>query len=187
MRTFWRAIGWNAKWPQRFRLHHPDLQLSARKLPRLLSQLEEESPTSPALKPGGLPKVCRLADIDRDGIGFIVTNEDDPQRRDDPPMIVVIFDTGETSLAPTSYLTWCANELIAIAFSGWFQEPVAPAEIPPGGDVPFSTLSPTARQLGPDVWLLPADAYAGPNAKRRAAFTTPEAFASVFNRPPSRC
>ena len=112
-----------------------------------MSQLDEESPTSPALKPGGLPKVCRLADIDRDGIGFIVTNEDDPQRRDDPPMIVVIFDTGEASPVPISYLTWCANELIAVAFSGWLREPVTPAEIPSSGDVPV----PHAVADGPPV------------------------------------
>jgi hypothetical protein len=187
LQAFWRAVGWNDQWPRRFRLHHPDADRSARELPQLLQQLAGESPGSPALAPGGLPKACRLADVDRDGIGFVLTNEDDPQRRDDPPMAVVIFDTGETSPVPTSYLSWCADELIAIAFSDWFQEFVAPAEIPASAaEPPFRTLSPTTRILAPDVWLLPADGYAPPTADRSVAFASPENFTAFFKRPPRR-
>ncbi len=187
LRAFWRMVGWNDQWPRRFRLHHPDVGRSARELPTLLEQLADESPDSPALAPGGLPKVCRLADVDNDGIGFVLTNEDDAQRRDDPPMTVVIFDTGEKSPVPTSYLGWCTDELIGIAFSSWFQEFVSHAEIPASAtETPFPTLSPTTRILAPDVWLMPADGYAAPTDDRSVAFARPEDFAAIFKRPPKR-
>ena len=187
LRAFWRAVGWNDQWPRRFRLHHPDIERSGRERPQLLAQLREESPGSPALAPGGLPEVARLADVDNDGIGFVLTNEDDPRRRDNPPMSVVIFDTGETSAVPTSYLNWCADELIGIALSGWFREFVAEPELPASPtEAPFPTLSPTTRILAPDVWLLPADGYAPPSAKRKVAFARPEDFTAIFKRPPRR-
>jgi hypothetical protein len=187
LRAFWRAVGWNDRWPRRFRLHHPDIAHSGLDLPQLLEQLGDESPDSPALVPGGLPKIARLADVDNDGIGFVLTNEDDPRRRDDPPMTVVIFDTGETSPVPTSYLNWCADELVGIAFTGWFQESVAPAEIPTSPtEAPFPTLSPTIRILAPDVWLLPADGYASPSDNRSVAYARPEDFTAIFKRPPKR-
>lgn len=189
VRAFWRAVGWNAVWPRRFRLHHPDPEKTALELPQLLEQLADESPGSPALAPGGLPKRCRLADVDNDGIGFVLTNEDDPQRRDDPPLTVVIFDNGKTEQMPTSYLSWCADELIRVAFSGWFKEFVPVAQIPESAtEAPFPTLSPTTRilatQLTPDIWLLPADGYAAPTADRTVAFARPEDFTTLFNRAP---
>jgi hypothetical protein len=187
LRAFWRAVGWNDQWPRRFRLYHPDADKSARELPQLLQQLAGESPGSPALAPGGLPKASRLADVDRDGIGFVLTNEDDLQQRDDPPMTIVILDTGETSPVPTTYLRWCADEVIAIAFSDWFQEFVAVVEIPASSaETPFPTLSPTTRILARDVWLLPADGYAPSTADRSVAFASPEDFTAFFKRPPKR-
>lgn len=185
--AFWRAVGWNARWPQRFRLHHPDAERSARELPRLLERLAAESPVSPALKPGGLPKAFRIADVDRDGIGFVLTDEDDPQRRNDPGLVLVVFETGQVSAVPISYLNWCAGELIAVAFAGWFQELVAPADLPgAAAETPFPALSPTTRLLAPDVWLMPADACAGPDAPRLVAFARAEDFTRAIGRPPRR-
>jgi len=182
VRAFWRAIGWNARWPRRFRLHHPDAEQSARELPRLLEQLAEESPASPALKPGGLPQAFRIADVDRDGIGFVLTNEDPPPR-DDPALVLVIFETGQTPAVPISYLTWCADELVAVALEGWFQELVPAAALPPApAEAPFPTLSPTTRLLASDVWLMPADAYARPGADRLVAFASRDDFTRVVRR-----
>ncbi|HXU63803.1 MAG TPA: hypothetical protein VN962_19025 [Polyangia bacterium] len=187
VRAFWRAIGWNAGWPRRFRLHHPDPAQSARELPRLLAQLADECPASPALKPGGLPKAFRIADVDHDGIGFVLTNEDQPQRPGDPALVLVIFETGQTSPVPISYLNWCGDELVAVSFAGWFQELVAPADLPAAAaETPFPTLSPTTRVLGPDVWLLPADAYARPTAPRLVTFANAEDFTRVLGRSPVR-
>ncbi|HXU61936.1 MAG TPA: hypothetical protein VN962_09565 [Polyangia bacterium] len=185
LRAFWRAVGWNARWPQRFRLHHPDVEQSARELPRLLAQLAEESPASPALKPAGLPSAFRIADVDRDGLGFVLTNEDQPERRDDPGLVLVIFETGRTSAVRIPYLNWCGDELIAVSLAGWFQELVAPSELPAApGQTPFPTLSPTTRLLAPDVWLMPADAEARPGAPRLVAFANPADFARTIGRPP---
>ena len=187
LRAFWRAVGWNDAWARGYRMHHPDLEKTARELPQLLEQLADESPGSPALAPGGLPKHCRLADVDNDGIGFVLTNEDDPQRRDDPPLTVVIFDNGKTEKMPTSYLSWCADELIAVAFSGWFKEFVAVGQIPTSTTrAPFPVLSPTTAILAPDIWLLPADGYASPTDDRTIAFARPEDFTTLFKRAPKR-
>jgi hypothetical protein len=185
VRAFWTRVGWNDQWARRFRLHHPDVEKAVRELPQLLDQLTNESPGSPALAPGGLPKRCRLADVDNDGIGFVLTNEDDAQQREDPPLTLVIFDSGKTSTMPTSYLRWCADELIGVACSGWLKEFVAVAQIPASAtEAPFPTLSPTTRALAPDVWLLPADGYAGPADDRTVAFARPEDFATLFKRAP---
>jgi hypothetical protein len=185
VRAFWTAVGWNPKWPREFRLHHPDAQKAARELPRLLEQLAEESPDSPALEPGGLPRAFRIADVDRDGVGFILTDEDDPQRRGDPRLVGVVFDTGEKFEPPISYLSWCADELLAVAFAGWFQEHVPAADVPAAAvETPFPVLSPTTRVLAPEVWLLPADPYAPPSGERLVAFAAAGDFTRAVGRPP---
>lgn len=187
VRAFWRAIGWNARWPQQFRLNHPARDRSQAELARLLQQLVEESPGSPALKRGGLPEIFRLVDVDRDGVGFVVTDEDAPRPDGDPSLVGVVFDTGATFVPATSYLAWCMDELIALSFTGWFQEVVAPSQIAGApAEKPFPVLSPTTRLLAPEVWLLPAERGAPASAERRVAFADEEAFARLFGRLPRR-
>src|SRR5690606_23094460 len=106
-----------------------------------------------------LPRRYRLVNVDQDGVGFAVTDEDgDPA---DPRVLAVISDTGEVADEHSSYLNFCANQLVRVSFSGWhdLQIGFSSYEFAAAAEAPWPLLSPATRQLAPGVWLVPNHEY----------------------------
>ena len=151
IRAFWAATGWYEPFAD-FRLHRPEAELARTVVPALLAEHGAAG--------DWLPKRYRLVDVDPDGFGFRITDED--RRPDDPPVLGVSFDPGADLVEQEHprYLVWCANAMLAAAHDSWHRSGLKPGELSrvARGEVPFHALSPVTRCLDEDLWAVPAHA-----------------------------
>jgi hypothetical protein len=151
VRAFWAATGWYEPFAE-FGLHRPERALARSAVPALLAGHGADG--------DWLPSRYRLVDVDPDGLGFRMTDED--RCPDDPPLLAVSFDAGVDLVEQEHprYLVWCANAMLAAAHNSWHRTGLAPDELGrvERAEAPFPTLSPVTRKLSDDVWLVPASA-----------------------------
>jgi hypothetical protein len=151
VRAFWETFGWTDELEEDGWLSRPEVPASRETVRELLEEMREDD----VELQGELPQRYRLVNVDRDGIGFAVTNEEgDPA---DPPVVAVISDTGAVVPEHSSYLNFCANKLVRKCFLGWHTLRVdfSNYAFAAAAEAPWPLLSPATRRLAPDVWLVP--------------------------------
>jgi len=172
VRVFWETFGWTDDLEKHAALSHPDMASGRAKVQELLAEMREDE----VELQGELPQRYRLVNVDRDGIGFAVTNEDgDPT---DPPVVAVISDTGAVVQEHSSYLNYCANQVVFASFAGWptLSVTLSSYELLAAAEAPWPLLSPATRRLTPDVWLFPRSGLVvAPGRQCGVAFTRLEA------------
>jgi hypothetical protein len=153
IRAFWSAVGWSPVF-ERCRLAEPEVPAGVAHVRRLLVEYHQGDPTF-TLTEASLPSRFRLAYVDREGIGFAITDEREGVA--DPPMLAVRWDTSTIGPEYPSYLNWCANEVVQRAFEPWYNTLIRFSDMAPfhAADAPFPVLSPATRRLTDELWLTP--------------------------------
>lgn len=149
IRVFWQQIGWSERWSRRWRLHRPEA---------LLENAPAEAGSAGGVQQA-LPHRFRLVYVDKGGLGFAFTDEDDELTREDPAVWALLFEIGTKVLVGRSYLNWCANELSSVAFVSWCAVTLTLADPGPLFEAagPLPTLCPALRRLDGtgEAWLMP--------------------------------
>lgn len=164
-------------------MHRPESAPAQATAPRLLrgyaqdwAQYRPDEPFPTTVE--DLPKRYRLVDVDHDGLGFSVTNED--ERPDNPPIHIYLSDAADGSNKPgfDSYLVWCATAVAGTAHGSWFHTELSPAEtarVDAQAHAPFPTLSPRTRRIADNLWALADITPEGASEYRYLAYSDHDA------------
>lgn len=165
----WKAVGWSEIFAQA-RLAPPERNLGELKIVARLAEYRSWGDGF-ALRPEDLPSPRRLVEDDGQGVGFLITDEQDDGL--DAPVKAVLAQKNRVVTESGSYARWCANEMVSLALSRLYSTWLAPEPadaLESLSTCPWPLLSPATRRFNADVYAKPPDAMAT-QAHRQGGWT----------------
>ena len=163
--ALWESVGWSDVFVKC--LESPELALSERRIAERMADYRSWGEGF-TLTPADLPARRRLVEDDGQGVAFVVTDE--TKSAMDAPVLAVRADDNQIGQAADSYVRWCTNHLVRLAFSRWYSTGVLiqPSDaLEKLGNCPWPLLTRAARELTADVFCLPPPLDPGTNSPQR--------------------
>jgi len=181
--ALWESVGWSEVF-ERCGLASPELASSEA---RIAARLEEYRSWGEGftLTAEDLPSPRRLVADDGQGVGFLITDE--RGATNDATIVSVLAAENHVKREASSYVAWCANEMVKALFARWYEVDVKiqpAAALTKLGHCPWPSLTQAARCLSSDVYCVPQldSAAASPhrNGKYRLAYRSPQALVAFL-------